>query len=123
MLELGCGTGRHARYLASKGFQVTGLDLAFSSIREARRSQLPGVKFFEHHMRAPFGTNAFDYVFNFFTSFAYFDEPAEHVYGDYQLNPYDAGGSPRMILVARKIGAPLLPRQILADWTTSIRKS
>ena len=27
-LDLGCGAGRHSKYLASKGFQVTGMDLA-----------------------------------------------------------------------------------------------
>ena len=28
-------------------------------------------------MRVPFGTNTFDNVFNFFTSFGYFDDPSE----------------------------------------------
>src|SRR5690349_12033250 len=28
MLDLGCGAGRHSRYLATKGYAVTGLDLA-----------------------------------------------------------------------------------------------
>jgi len=28
-------------------------------------------------MRVPFGKNVFDFVFNFFTSFGYFDDPAE----------------------------------------------
>ena len=28
-------------------------------------------------MRIPFGRNAFDIVFNFFTSFGYFDDPSE----------------------------------------------
>jgi SAM-dependent methyltransferase len=30
-------------------------------------------------MRVPFGQNRFDYVFSFFTSFGYFDGPAEHL--------------------------------------------
>ena len=32
MLDLACGNGRHSKYLSQKGFRVTGLDLALSSI-------------------------------------------------------------------------------------------
>ena len=38
LLDLGCGAGRHAKHLASKGFQVTGVDLAARSIAEARQA-------------------------------------------------------------------------------------
>jgi len=79
ILDLGCGAGRHAKYLASKGFCVTGIDLAAASIREAKRSERPGLRFARHDMRVPFGRQAFDYVFNMFTSFGYFDEPSEHL--------------------------------------------
>lgn len=79
ILDLGCGSGRHSKYLASKGFTVTGIDLSGESINEAKRSERPGLRFIEHDMRVPFGTNFADYVFNFFTSFGYFDDPAEHL--------------------------------------------
>jgi len=36
-LELGCGTGINAVWLASQGFAVTGLDLSEAAIRRARR--------------------------------------------------------------------------------------
>jgi SAM-dependent methyltransferase len=78
ILDLGCGAGRHAKYLASKGFCVTGLDLAASSIRTAQRWEFPGLRFLRHDMRLPFGRQAFDYIFNMFTSFGYFDDAAEH---------------------------------------------
>ena len=78
ILDLGCGAGRHAKYLASKDFMVTGLDLAASSIRQAKKSEAFNLRFSRHDMREPFGNNHFDYVFNFFTSFGYFKEENEN---------------------------------------------
>jgi len=78
MLDLGCGSGRHSRILADKGFRVTGIDLALSSIMLAKRSSHDGLQFHQHDMRKPFGENRYDYVFNFFTSFGYFKEDAEN---------------------------------------------
>src|SRR3954452_8809195 len=79
VLDLGCGAGRHSTYLASKSLSVTGMDLAAESIREARRHEQSRLRFLRHDMRLPFGRNAFDYVFNFFTRFGYFETPGEHV--------------------------------------------
>jgi len=78
ILDLGCGAGRHSKYLASKGYNVTGLDLAASSIRQAERHRIDNLQFYQHDMRVAFGRNYFDYVLNFFTSFGYFDTDAEH---------------------------------------------
>ena len=78
MLDLGCGAGRHAKYLASKAFNVTGLDLAASSIRTAKKFESSNLHFATHDMRNPFGKNCFDYVFNFFTSFGYFKNNEEN---------------------------------------------
>lgn len=79
VLDLGCGTGRHSIYLASKSLHVTGMDLAAGSISKAKRSEQPCLRFLQHDMRVPFGRKAFDYVFSFFTSFGYFDRPEEHL--------------------------------------------
>jgi SAM-dependent methyltransferase len=79
VLDLGCGAGRHSKYLVSKGFHVTGMDLSAGSIREARKFERPRLCFHQHDMRVPFGRTAFDYVFNLFTSFGYFDTPGEHL--------------------------------------------
>ncbi|HYF31880.1 MAG TPA: class I SAM-dependent methyltransferase [Chitinophagaceae bacterium] len=77
MLDLGCGAGRHSKYLASKGFDVTGIDLAASSIREAQRWKSANCRFYRGDMRVPFGNAAFDHVFSFFTSFGYFTDPQD----------------------------------------------
>ena len=58
---------------------VTGLDLAASGIRQAARHASRTLRFRRHDMRAPFGHQAFDCVCSFFTSFGYFDDPADHL--------------------------------------------
>ncbi|HET9824047.1 MAG TPA: class I SAM-dependent methyltransferase [Chitinophagaceae bacterium] len=78
MLDLGCGSGRHSKYLASKGYKVFGLDLAASSIREAKKSANESLHFFKWDMRKPFGKKNFDLVFSFFTSFGYFNSQQEN---------------------------------------------
>ena len=55
------------------------MDLAAASISEAKKSEQPRLRFLRHDMRVPFGHSTFDYVFNFFTSFGYFEEPGEHL--------------------------------------------
>jgi SAM-dependent methyltransferase len=62
----------------SKGFDVTGLDLAASSIRNAKKYEKTNLRFAKHDMRDAFGKNRFDYVFNFFTSFGYFKSDEEN---------------------------------------------
>ena len=79
ILDLACGKGRYSRYLAEKGYEVTGLDLSVSSIQQARRYEHDRLSFFTHDMRQPFRTNYFDYVFNFFTSFGYFESEKDDI--------------------------------------------
>ncbi len=49
-LDLGCGTGKHAVYLASHGWNVTGVEMVPGAVRTARRRAANAgveVKFFE----------------------------------------------------------------------------
>lgn len=78
VLDLACGKGRHARYLAEKGFQVTGLDISEKSIAFARQFESPMLEFYQHDMRKPFRANYYDGVLNMFTSFGYFKTDREH---------------------------------------------
>ncbi len=78
MLDVACGKGRHSIQLASKGFDVTGIDLSEDSIAEALQYQTDTLHFYQHDMRLPSWINYFDYAFNFFTSFGYFKTRREH---------------------------------------------
>lgn len=79
ILDLACGKGRYSRYLAGKGFYVTGLDIARESITYARQFENDHLSFFQHDMRLPYRINYFDYIFNFFTSFGYFETEQDHL--------------------------------------------
>lgn len=78
MLDVGCGRGRHARFLAAKGFDVTGIDLSFNSIEYAKQFENENLHFNQHDMRLPAWSNYFSVAFNFFTSFGYFNTRREH---------------------------------------------
>lgn len=78
MLDVACGRGRHSLQLASKGYEVTGIDISPGSIAWANEQAQPNLQFFVHDMRQPFWINYFDFAFNFFTSFGYFRTLHEH---------------------------------------------
>lgn len=77
VLDVACGKGRHSAYLASKGLQVWGLDLSENSIRIATELGVAGATFAVHDMRVAYPVPAMEAVFNLFTSFGYFDDPAD----------------------------------------------
>lgn len=79
ILDLACGKGRHATYLASKGFDVTGLDISFSSIAFARQFEHEKLAFYQHDMRLPFRMHYYQAIVNMFTSFGYFDHDRDHL--------------------------------------------
>ncbi|GGK88863.1 cyclopropane-fatty-acyl-phospholipid synthase family protein [Rufibacter glacialis] len=79
LMDLACGKGRHAIYLNQKGYAVTGLDLSEQSIAYARQFENERLHFFVHDMREVFKPEAFDFVFNLFTSFGYFEADYENV--------------------------------------------
>ena len=77
-MDLACGKGRHSKYLAGKGLDVTGLDLSLKNITHASRFSHEHLRFHVHDMRRLYKRNEFDYVFNLFTSFGYFDSYEEN---------------------------------------------
>jgi 2-polyprenyl-3-methyl-5-hydroxy-6-metoxy-1,4-benzoquinol methylase len=78
ILDVACGRGRHSKFLAAQGFDVTGIDLSFDNIEYAKQFEKENLHFYQHDMRMPMWSNYFDYAFNFFTSFGYFATRREH---------------------------------------------
>ena len=65
VLDLGCGTGRHALWLAEAGAKVTAVDFSHGMLAEARsKSSADGVCFVQHdlHDPLPFTADEFDAV-------------------------------------------------------------
>jgi ubiquinone/menaquinone biosynthesis C-methylase UbiE len=65
LLDLGCGTGRHALWLATAGARVTALDFSPGMLRQARgKPDAAAVRFVVHDLHAPlpFAPGRFDIV-------------------------------------------------------------
>jgi len=78
ILDLACGKGRHAIYLNSLGYRVTGVDLSENSIAEADKFSNENLHFRVHDMRDKF-VNKYDAILNLFTSFGYFEDDNEDI--------------------------------------------
>jgi malonyl-CoA O-methyltransferase len=65
VLDLGCGTGRHALWLGAAGARVTAVDFSEGMLNEARHKPgAEGVRFLVHdlHQPLPFEAAAFDRI-------------------------------------------------------------
>jgi len=78
LLDLACGKGRHAIYLAEKGYTVTGFDLSPSNIETANKDAHAKLRFEIRDMRENLGKESFDGIFNLFTGFGYFESDEEN---------------------------------------------
>jgi len=77
VLDLACGTGRHAIELGRRGYQVVGFDLSLSMLaRASDEAQERGQKinFVQGDMREMTFEDAFDGVYCWQTSFGFFEE-------------------------------------------------
>ena len=80
VLDCPCGQGRHAHLLAEAGFNVDGLDYSEPLLEVARRrGSGRTLRYTQGDMRAlpAKWTGRFDAVVNLFTSFGFFDNPAD----------------------------------------------
>ena len=74
VLDVACGKGRHSQNLASYGLNVSGIDLSHNSISYAKQFENEHLKFEVWDMRQVYKPEAFDYVFNLFSSFGYYED-------------------------------------------------
>ncbi len=77
LLDLGCGTGRHAVEFAARRYEVVGLDLSLAMLaRASELAQESGrkINFVQGDMREMVFDEVFDGVYSWSTSFGYFDE-------------------------------------------------
>ncbi|HZO86894.1 MAG TPA: class I SAM-dependent methyltransferase [Chthonomonadaceae bacterium] len=80
ILDLCCGPGRHSLELARRGYQVTGVDRTAAHLEKARaQAEVEGlnVEFVQEDMRRFCRPEAFGGAINLFTSFGYFEDPAD----------------------------------------------
>ena len=80
VLDMACGRGRHSIELASRGFEVTGIDLSPNAIETALAAAAVkelDVDFRVADMRDHVCSGCFDLVVNLFTSFGYFQDDAD----------------------------------------------
>ncbi|PCN43903.1 SAM-dependent methyltransferase [Brevibacillus laterosporus] len=78
VLDLCCGSGRHSRAIAKRGYEVVGVDLSSVLLEQAELlNDQKQVTYYQYDMRdIPFESE-FDIVVNLFTSFGYFSDDQE----------------------------------------------
>ena len=82
ILDMCCGPGRHALELARRGYLVTGVDRTAAYLEQAgQQAQEEGrtLELVENDMRHFCRPNSFDGAMLMYTSFGYFEDPAENL--------------------------------------------
>ena len=116
LLDIACGSGRHAVGLAKKKFDVTGLDVSREEIQallaKAKESKVE-VKVLEHDMRelgviAEGGTKPFDGAYVFGNALGYLDPEELHTFMSYMGLLVREGG--RLVIDTSMVAESVLHR-------------
>lgn len=114
ILDVACGRGRHALFLAAQGFNVTGIDLSPNSILYAQNEAAAkgiNAQFYVHDMRKLTYKKA-DVLLNLFTSIGYFGDKQDNTKTiEAFYDSLSSGG----IAVIDFLHVPLVKKQLIAD--------
>jgi SAM-dependent methyltransferase len=117
VLDLCCGVGRHSLELARRGYNVTGVDRTAAYLQTAREvaaAEDLKAEWVEADMREFVRPRSFDGAINLYTSFGYFEDPADdRRVVDNLFRSLRPGGTLLMELMGKEVLARIyLPR----DW-------
>ncbi|MHC4090713.1 MAG: methyltransferase domain-containing protein [Planctomycetota bacterium] len=110
VLDVPCGHGRHAIELATRGFQVTGVDIStdfLSAARAAAADRAVKIRWEQRDMRDLPWAGEFDGVFCFGNSFGYLDHSGNVEFLQAAARTLKAGG--RFVLDSGVIAESILP--------------
>lgn len=116
VLDVPCGKGRHSLELASRGYQVMGMDVTLPFLENARRKAIERqleITWEHRDMRDLPWQEAFDGAFCFGGSFGYFDEEGNAEFLNAVARTLKPGAR---FLVDAHVAETLLPRYQERDW-------
>lgn len=135
VLDLCCGPGVFTVPLAVRGFDVTGVDLSPAMLERARKRSADAgapITYVRADARSYAPPAGFDVVLNMFTSFGYFEDPADNTQVLRNMHRCLAPGGTLLLdlagkeLLARKVTPPKVVRRgddllvqtdtVLDDW-------
>lgn len=135
VLDLCCGPGVFTVPLAVRGFDVTGVDLSPAMLERARKRSADAgapITYVRADARSYTPPAGFDVVLNMFTSFGYFEDPADNTQVLRNMHRCLAPGGTLLLdlagkeLLARKVTPPKVVRRgddllvqtdtVLDDW-------
>lgn len=132
VLDMCCGPGVFAEPLARRGYDVTGVDLSPAMIDRARaRAAETGTEVTYHRedARTYAPEKGFDVALNLFTSFGYFEDPADNAQVLRTLHGSLVPGGALVLdlagkeLLARKVTPPKVVRKGRTSWCRRTRCS
>lgn len=117
ILDLACGPGRHSLEFARRGYRVTAVDRTATFLAMARQraeAEDLDIEFVQEDMRHFYRPETFDIALSLFTSFGYFDDPAENLQVLENINrSLKPGGKVIMDVAGKEIIARIFQER---DW-------
>ena len=117
LLDVACGSGRHALELARRGRRVTGLDISANFLRQAKaaaKTAKTPAKFLLGDMRKMKWRDEFDGAYCFGNAFGYFPHADMAVFVGRVADALKPGG--RFVVDAASVAEHLLPKLPGREW-------